>query len=420
MSETYQAVVIGGGILGCSILYGLAERGIADTLLLEKNELTSGSTWHAAGNCTHFGHDAEITRLYVDSLKTYVRAEAESGQAIGFHQTGSLRLASTPDELAAYRRLTPMYQRLGIPFSVVTPEEVRRLHALINVDGVLGAAHTPDDGHVDPTGATHALAAAARARGAKILRQHPVDRFARNADGTWDVVSGGECFKTETVVVATSFWAREMLLRLGVDLPLYALEHHEIVTDAHPEIEKLSRELPTVRDPVIPGNVRQEGNGFLIGIYEQEPVPWNTDGIPPEFGQELLPPEIDRLMDNLEKCMWRFPALEDAGIKVANNGPLCYAPDGMPLLGPIQGHDGLWIASGFHVGIGTGGGAGQFLSDWIANGKPPYELQAVHPDRFSSPIPQEEAVRGCLRHYAAGYATPENPARACFQFMHIG
>jgi len=407
MTQVYQAIVIGGGIVGCSVLNGLAQRGITNTLLIEKNELTSGSTWHAAGNCTHFGHDAEITQLYINSLKTYEQAQTETGQSVGFHKTGSLRLASTPEQLSAYRTLEPMYERLGIRYSVVDPDQIKKLHPLMNVDGVLGAAHTPDDGHVDPTGATHALAAAARARGANILRHHPVDAIEQLTDGTWKVVARGEAFTAEKLIVATSFWAREMLLPLGVDMPLYALEHHEIVTEAHVDVAALGWELPTVRDPLIPGNVRQEGKGFLIGIYEPQPKAWNTSGIPPEFGQELLVPDIDRLMDNLEVAMWRFPALAEAGIKVANNGPLCYAPDGMPVLGPVSSHPGLWIASGFHVGIGTGGGAGQFLSDWIAKGKPPYDLNAVHPDRFANPIPREDAVRQCLAHYAAGYATPK-------------
>nr|WP_282095048.1 FAD-binding oxidoreductase [Epibacterium ulvae] len=408
MSQNYQAVVIGGGIVGCSVLYGLAERGITDTLLIEKNELTAGSTWHAAGNCTHFGHDAEITQLYINSLKTYERAQAESGQNVGFHKTGSLRLASKPEELAAYQSLVPMYEQLGIPYSIVDPDQIKKLHPFINVEGVLGAAHTPDDGHVDPTGATHALAASARSRGAKILRQHPVDEIEQLADGSWKVLAKGQEFTTEILIIATSFWAREMLLPLGIDMPLYALEHHEIVTDAHENVKGLGWELPTVRDPIIPGNVRQEGNGFLIGIYEPQPKSWNTEGIPPEFGQELLAPDLERLMDNLETAMWRFPVLAEVGVKVANNGPLCYAPDGMPVLGPISTHPGLWMASGFHVGIGTGGGAGQFLSDWIVNGTPPYALHSVHPDRFANPMSREDAVRQCLSHYAAGYATPKN------------
>ncbi|SEU08598.1 NAD(P)/FAD-dependent oxidoreductase [Paracoccus homiensis] len=406
MVEQVQAIVIGGGIVGCSILYGLAERGMTDTLLLEKNELTSGSTWHAAGNCTHFGHDAEITRLYVNSIRTYLRAQEESGQSVGFHKTGSLRLATTPDELASYERLVPIYKKLGIPYQVVSPQQIPALHPLMNCEGVLGAAHTPDDGHVDPTGATMAMAQSARARGARILQQHPADSIRRSATGVWEVRSNDKVFTTTRLIVATSFWAREMLAQLDIDVPLYALEHHELVTETHPDIAALGFELPTVRDPYVSGNVRQEGKGFLIGVYEKEPVAWNVDGIPPEFGRELLVPDLERLMPNLERCMWRFPAFAQVGIKVANNGPLCYAPDGFPMLGPVPGQEGLWLASGFHVGIGTGGGAGQFLSEWIATGKPPYRLACVDPARFAAPMDTQTAVSSILGHYAAGYATP--------------
>ncbi len=408
MADKFDTIVIGGGIVGCGVLYGLAERGMTNTLLLEKNELTSGSTWHAAGNCTHFGHDAEVTRLYVNSIKTYLRAEAESAHSIDFHKTGSLRLASTAEELAAYHRLALIYEKLNIPYKVVSPDEISRIHPLMNIEGVLGAAHTPDDGHVDPTGATLAMANSAKALGAKILRQQPVDALSKTEAGQWEVKCGEEVFHADRVVISTSFWAREMLQPLGIEMPVYAMEHQEIITESHPDVEALTFELPTIRDPLIPGNVRQEGDGFLIGVYEKNPVAWNSNGIPPEFGQELLTPNTDRLMDNLERCMWRFPAIESAGIKVVNNGPLCYTPDGFPVVGPVASHEGLWMASGFHVGIGTGGGAAQYLSEWIVKGKPPYSLDAIHSKRFDAPIPTEEAVADIIGHYSAGYAMPKS------------
>ena len=408
MTERFQAIVVGGGVVGCGILYGLAKRGMTNTLLLEKNVLTSGSTWHAAGNCTHFGHDAAITRLYVNSINTYLHAEAESGQSIDFHKTGSLRLASTAEELAAYQNLTAVYKRLGVPYEVLAPEQIPRIHPLMNLAGVLGAAHTPDDGHVDPSGATLAMAQSARNRGSQILSQHPVESIAKTKQGVWEIRSGESLFRTECVIVATSFWAREMLLPLGIHLPVYAIEHHEIVTESHPHITALDFELPTVRDPLIPGNIRQERDGLLIGVYEQHPVAWNVDGIPPEFGQELLEPNIDRLMTHMERCILRFPVLENVGIKVTNNGPLCFAPDGFPVLGPAPDpkHNGLWLATGFHVGIGTGGGAAQFLCDWIVNGTPPYPLDSVHPKRYKQPIPTDQAVANILTKYAAGYGKP--------------
>lgn len=407
MSADYQVIVIGGGIVGCSVLFGLAERGWANTLLLEKNELTSGSTWHAAGNCTHFGHDAEVTRLYVETLKVYQRAEQQSGQSVGFHKTGSLRLATCQAELDAYRSLISMYEKLGIPYYVLTPEEIPAIHPLMDLTNVLGAAHTPDDGHVDPSGATHALAGAARLMGAKIERHSPVGEIEKLAEGGWRVHTKNASHTAEHIVVATSFWARELVKKIGLDLPLYALEHHEIITEDCDRVSSLERELPTIRDPLLPGNIRQEGNGFLIGVYEAEPVAWNVDGIPPEFGQELLEPNFDRLMPHLEKAMERVPVISDLGIKVANNGPICYTPDGLPLLGRLPQHDNLWIAAGFTVGIGTGGGSGQFLAACMVDGKPPYSMTAVDPARFATPIPRDEAVRKILGHYAAGYAIPD-------------
>jgi len=406
MTTDYKVMVIGGGIVGCSVLYALAERGWTNTLLLEKNELTSGSTWHAAGNCTHFGHDAEVTRLYVDTLKVYLRAEQESGQSVGFHKTGSLRLASSKEELEAYKSLVPVYEKLGVPYKVVTPAEISTIHPLLNLDNILGAAHTPDDGHVDPSGATHAMATAARQRGATIQRNSAVDKIEELPAGGWRVHSGDQSFTAEHIVIAASFWAREMLIQLGVDLPLYPLEHQEVITEDSREVADVGFELPTVRDPQIPGNIRQERNGMLIGVYEANPVPWSVDGIPPEFGQELLVPELDRLLTHLERSMARIPILAEAGIKITNNGPICYTPDGLPMLGALPQRKNLWIAAGFTIGIGTGGGSGQYLASCMVDGTPPYLLPSVDPARFAQPRSREAAIAQIVETYAAGYSVP--------------
>ncbi|WP_299592330.1 FAD-binding oxidoreductase [uncultured Tateyamaria sp.] len=407
MAADYQAIVIGGGIVGCSVLYALAERGWTNTLLLEKNELTSGSTWHAAGNCTHFGHDAEMTRLYVETLKVYERAEKESGQSIGFHKTGSLRLATTKEELAAYKKLEPVYERLGVPYRVVTPEEIPEIHPLMSLDNVLGAAHTPEDGYVDPSGATLAMAACARARGAQIKRHSAVGKIEQLPDARWRVHSGDQSYTAEHIVIATSFWAREMVVQLGLDLPLYPLEHHEIITEDSAEVAQVGFELPTVRDPLIPANIRQERNGILLGIYESQPVAWSTNGIPPDFGQELLVPNLDRLMPHFKKAMTRMPVLAEAGIKVANNGPICYTPDGLPMLGTLPTHDNLWIAAGFSAGIGTGGGSGQYLAAHMVDGQAPYNLPGVDPARFAVSQPRAAIIEKILATYAAGYSVPD-------------
>ncbi len=407
MTEHVRVAVVGGGIVGCAVLYCLAKRGWSDTVLLERQELTSGSTWHAAGNVTHFGHYAEITRLYVDSLRVYLEAEAESGQSIGFHETGSLRLATNRSELDAYRGLEGMYGQLGVPYRVVGPGEIADLHPLIRLDGVAGAAHTPADGHVDPVGATHAMAKAARAAGARIRRHCPAQELHMCSDRTWEVHSQEGVIRAEHVVVAASFWTRELVRSIGLDLPLYALEHHELITDDVPELKSLAFELPTIRDPYGPANFRQEHFSFLCGVYESDPRFWATQGVPPDFGQELLAPDLDRLERHLLRVIERLPAFGRAGLKTVNNGPICFTPDGCPMVGPMRSHPGLWLAAGFPVGIGTGGGAGAFLADWIVNGAPPYEPGMIDPERFK---PERDGNRDLARvrdTYAQGYVAPK-------------
>ena len=406
-TQSAKVVVIGGGIVGCSVLYALAKRGWTDTVLVEKLELTSGSTWHAAGNITHFGHYAEITRLYVDSLTTYLEAEKESGQSVGFHTTGSLRLATSTEELESYKRLEPLYDQMGISYRVVEADEVARLNPLVNPSGLYGAAHTPDDGHVDASGATHALARVARNLGAEIRRQCPAHTIRQLDDGAWEVETETGLIRAEQVVLAASFWTRELAMQLGLDLPLFAFEHHEVITDDIPELKELDYEVPTIRDPRAPSNVRQERYSLLCGVYETNPVLWATDGIPPEFGQELLVPDMDRLEEHLFRVMKRMPAFGENGIKAVNNGPLCFPPDGCPMVGPVQSHPGLWLAAGFPVGIGTGGGSGKYLAEWMVEGKPPYELPIIYPGRFGGPISAERCFDSMKRTYARGYVMPE-------------
>ena len=406
MTEHVRVAVIGGGIVGCSVLYRLAERGWTDTLLLERRELTSGSTWHAAGNVTYFGHYPGLTRLYVDSIRTYLEAERETGRSVGFHPAGSLRLATTREELDAYRRLAPMYDDLGVEYRVVDPAVMAELHPLLATAGLFGAAHTPTDGHVDASGATHALARAARARGARIKRRCPAGRLRRVA-GAWEITTPEGAVRAEHLVLACSFWTRELARQLELDLPLYALEHHEVITGSIPELRALDFEVPTVRDPQAPSNVRQEGSGFLCGVYEAHPRFWAVEGIPPDFGEDLLPPDLERLEPHLLRVIERLPAFGEAGIKAVNNGPICYAPDGCPLLGPVEGHEGLWLAAGFAVGIGTGGGSGEFLAHWMVEGEPACDLPMVHPSRFSNDLTRERCLALIRETYARGYALPE-------------
>jgi len=402
MSEKVRVAVIGGGIVGCSVLAALTRAGWTDCLLVERRELTSGSTWHAAGNTTYFGPYAAMTRLFIDSIRLYTEAEQETGQSVSFHKAGSLRLATSRAELEIYKSLVPQYEALGVPFSIVSNEEAGALHPLLNTTGLYGAASTPTDGHVDSYGATMAMAKQAMGRGAQIWRQCPVERV-ESVNGTWRLHTAKGQVTAEHVVVAASFWARELLEPLGLNLPLYALQHHEVVTDAVADLEELDFEVPTIRDSVAPANIRQEGHGFLCGVYEKSPKFWAIDGIPKDFGEELLPAELHRLEPHLEKVMARVPAFGDAGIRAVNNGPICYTPDGAPLLGPVEGHEGLWLATGFTIGIGTGGGSGHFLANWIASGQPPFALPQVYPARFSNNIPRETCLAQIVATYEKGY-----------------
>lgn len=405
MKSEVQVAVIGGGIVGASVLYWLAKMGWTDSIILERRELTSGSTWHSAGNTTYFGPYPAMTKLFAGSIRTYLQAEKESGQSVSFHQTGSLRLAATERELTLFHTYKPRYDELGIPFHVRTPEEVAALHPLLDVSGIFGAAHTPTDGHVDPTGTTQALALAARKLGATVERHCPVAALARDA-GHWVIETANGTVRASNVVVATSFWAREMLLPLGLNLPVYATQHQEVITQSIPGLEALDHEVPAWRDSYMSGSVRQEAKGVLAGVYEAEPKFWALDGIPEDFKEDLFPPELDRIMPHLERLIERMPSFGEAGIKVVNNGPMCWTPDGLPMLGPMSDQDGLWLATGFNVGIGTGGGSAEFLAHWMTTGSPPFDLGNVHADRFGNEMSREAALTAIRDVYAVGYELP--------------
>ncbi len=406
MTEHVKIAIIGGGVVGCSVLYHLSRLGESNALLLEKNELTSGSTWHAAGNVTFFGHYPSLTRLYVESLTSYLDAGRESGMDVYFHETGSLRLATTPDELQAYRKLEPIYRQLNVEYQVIGGAEIQSIHPLLNINGVLGAAYTPGDGHVDAASATQALAKAAMLRGAEVRCHSKVNSIEQTADGSWRIVVNETVIIAELVVIANSFWARAMLQKIGINIPVFALEHQEIITDHLPEVAELGHELPTVRDPVAPANYRQEGTGLLCGVYESNPKPWAVDGIPETYRGELFPVDLERIEKHLEKVAERFPAFGSAGIKQVINGPISYTPDGLPLLGEFAEQRGLWLATGFCVGIGTGGGAGAYLSHWMIDGEVPYTLNEIRCTRFNRDLTTTNAVNASRQTYAMGYGLP--------------
>jgi glycine/D-amino acid oxidase-like deaminating enzyme len=346
-----------------------------------------------------------MTRLFAGSIRTYLQAENDSGHSVSFHQTGGLRLAATMRELELFHLYKKRYGELDIPFYIRSPAETKQLNPLIDTSCIFGAAHTSTDGHVDPTGATNALAKAARILGAQVERFRPVDALYQNKDH-WVLETEKGNISAQHLVIAASFWARELLAPLGLNLPLYATQHHELITEDIPQIKEMDRNLPAMRDSYVSCSVRQEANGLLAGIYESEPEFWSLEGIPKDFKEELLPPDIDRLASHLERLCERMPAFAEAGIKLVNNGPMCWTPDGLPMLDPMHNQNGLWMASGFNVGIGTGGGAGEFLAHWMNKGQPLFDLSSVHADRFGNDMTTEYALNSIRKVYARGYQLP--------------
>ena len=389
MTTDTQVAIVGGGIMGVSLAWHLAARGWRDVVLLEKSELTAGSTWHAAGLCTHFAHNATVMEMRAASVRLYRDVlPAESGTSVGFHACGALRVTRSAERMAEFRHVQGLGEFLGHEFRILAPEELARIYPLARMEGLLGAIHEPDDGHVDPTLATNALAAGARSRGAEIRRHEPVRAIERDASGAWAVHTDRNRIRSRHVVNAAGTWCREIGAMMGVDLPVVPMLHQYLVTAAVPEIAARiaagEPELPMIRDPEESWYLRQERDGFIVGPYEADGRPWGVDGIPAEFGMELLPPDLDRVEPIAAMAMERVPALASAGIRTVVNGPITFTPDASPLVGPAFGLDNAWLLTGSSMGVMEGGGAGRFLADWIVDGAPPMDALAIDPRRFGA------------------------------------
>jgi len=389
MRSHARVVVIGGGAMGVSLLYHLAKRGWSDVVLVEKNELTAGSTWHAAGLCTHFAHNPTIMDMRATSVRLYRDIlPAETGLATGFHACGALRVTRSAERMEEFRHVRGLGRFLGYDFNILTPQELKDIYPLCETEGLLGAIHEPHDGHVDPTQATNAMAAGARSLGAAIYRRNPVEAIARAASGEWIVKTKNGEIRAEHIVNAAGTWCREIGAMMGLDLPVVPMLHQYLVTDRVPEIAERTAagapELPMIRDPEESWYLRQERDGYIVGPYEKNAVPWAVDGVPPNFGMELLPPDLDRVEHIVLQAMARVPAVADAGIKTVVNGPITFTPDANPLIGPAFGLPNAWLLTGSSMGVMEGGGAGDFLADWIVEGAPPRDALAVDARRFGS------------------------------------
>jgi len=382
MKSHVRVAVIGGGVVGCSVLYHLTKAGWKDVVLIERDELTSGSTWHAAGGMHTINLDPNVAKLQQYTINLYKEIEEISGQSCGVHITGGLMLAGTPERLDWLKQVQARGRYLGMKTEFVTLDEAARLFPLMEKKYFVGALYDPIEGHVDPSGVTHAYAKAARAGGAEIYRFTRVTSLERKPEGGWTVVTDKGSLHAEHVVNAGGLWAREVGRMVGLELPLLAMEHQYLITEEIPEVKASAHEMLHVIDFEGEIYMRQEGSGMLMGTYERAGKPWSERTTPWEFSHELLPPDLDRIAPSLEVGFKHYPPIERAGIKRVINGPFTFAPDGNPLVGPVRGLPNYWLACAVMAGFSQGGGVGLTLANWMVEGDPGADVWAMDAARF--------------------------------------
>jgi dimethylglycine dehydrogenase len=381
MKSHVQAVVIGGGVVGASVLYHLTKAGWKDVLLIERAELTSGSTWHAAGGMHTVNGDPNVAKLQQYTINLYQEIERISGQSCGVHITGGIMLAGTAERLDWLRMAKARGRYLGMELELVSVEEAKKLFPLLEERHFVGAMYDPIEGHVDPYGVTHAYAKAAQIGGAEVVRQTRVVATKQRADGSWDVVTEKGNVHAEHVVNAGGLWAREVGRMVGLELPILAMEHQYLITEDLPEFKGRKEQLHCID---FEGEIymRQERGGMLMGTYERAGVPWSPRVTPWDFGQDLLPNDLERIAPSLEVGFEHFPRLASAGIKKIVNGPFTFAPDGNPLIGPVRGLPNYWVACGVMAGLSQGGGVGLALSHWMVEGDPGADIWGMDVARY--------------------------------------
>jgi len=381
-----RVVVIGGGVIGVSTLYHLAHKGWSDSVLLERKELTSGSTWHAAGLLPLFNLSYSVGQLHKYSVKLYRSLQQETGQDVGFRQVGNIRLACTPDRMDEYRFYAGIARTLGVNVNFLTPDQVRDIWPLCNMDGVIGAIQHPDDGYIQPADLTQALARGARQLGADIYRNTEVTGIAELPGGEWSITTPQGDIRCEHLVFATGNFARKTGAMVGLDIPVMPVEHQYLVTEPHPEIVRRRQtglaEMGVLRESDASYYMREENGGLLLGPYETGAPCCYPDGPDPASEYELFQGDLDRLLPHIEAAIARVPAFAEVGIKQVYNGAIPYTPDGSPIVGPAWEKRNLWLNEGHSFGITAAGGAGWQLAEWIVHGEPSIDMMGVDPRRF--------------------------------------
>jgi dimethylglycine dehydrogenase len=374
MKTHAQAVVIGGGVIGCSILYHLTKLGWKDVVLLERDELTSGSTWHAAANIHGLHDSANISRLQHYTMNLYNQLEDETGQSCGVFQPGSLYLAQTENREHQLRLQAAKAKLYGMNFHEISRDEAERLHPLVDFDGIRCIMWEPDGGNVDPSGVTNAYAAGARQNGAEINRFTPVTATKQQPDGSWIVETPKGNIHTQWVINAAGLWGREVAAMAGIDVPLQPTEHQYFVTESIAEIEALDRRLPSVADRDGEYYLRQEGKGLLVGAYEQNMKFWAEEGTPLDFAHDLFPDDLERIEDNMMRAIGRVPVVGEAGIKRVINGPMIWSPDSNVILGPVPELRNYFLCGGIIPGFSQSAGMGLMCAQWLTTGEMEYDM----------------------------------------------
>jgi dimethylglycine dehydrogenase len=394
LESQYRVVIVGGGVVGASIAYHLTKLGWPDVAILERSVLTAGSSWHAAGGIHALNADPNIAALQAYTIDLLSEIAEESGQDIGMHMTGGISVASAPERWEWLQSAYRVYQTMGIEdCRLMDADEIKARCPIVNVDDVLGGLWADREGYIDPSAVVHAYAKAARNRGAQVIEHNRVVELNPRPDGTWDVVTEKGTIHAEHVVNAAGLWAKQVGRMAGVELPVSPLAHHFLITEAIPELEELDFEVPMMIDLEGFTYARQELAGMLIGIYELNYRHWNMDGAPWDYGIELLPPDIDRISDELAFAMKRYPVLEETGIARWVNGAFTFSPDGNPLVGPVPGLRNYWSACAVMAGFLQGGGVGKALAEWMIEGEPEQDIFGMDVARFGPYAENREYIR---------------------------
>lgn len=415
MKDRYRVVVIGGGVVGCSVLYHLAKMGWSDVCLLERSVLTAGSSWHAAGGIHALNADPNMAALQAYTIDLLSEIERESGQNIGLHMTGGLTLAGTPDRWEWLQSAYRVFQSIGISdCELLTPEEAQRRCPIMSKDGILGAMWADREGYIDTTGTVHAYAKAARKRGAQYFEHTMVKDLVQTGDG-WHVVTDKGTITCEHVVNAAGLWAKQVGRMAGIELPLSPLKHHYLISDSIPMLEELDFEVPMTVDLEGFTYLRQDQKGVLLGIYEVNNEHWAMDGAPWDYGMELFQEQTDRIENELVLGFERYPVLQDVGVKTWVNGAFTFSPDGNPLVGPVPGKRGYWTACAVMAGFLQGGGVGKSLAEWMIHGEAETDSWAMDVARYGKYAQNREYIRQTTgqfysRRFVMTYPNEQLPA----------